>query len=284
MAFETLSPRLLKVATKTLAHCRENFGRNGYRYEEEIAASIAWRPTFFFRPNGLNMIAVEVADKLYPEILKQAAHDIGHFDTPITVYQACPLDVFQADSKQHKINLLRDHGFGIFTVDDDGRATRQYSGIPLAQNLSLLELEARIADLTPTLRAQFRGAHDTYHTNVVQGLQQASQIVEGLIRGIADQAFRAGLIAAVRRTDALAGVIDRLWDCPQFRAYRGELGTTRGFVRNYRNAASHPADTPRQAVEKIRRCRAAFLESMSIATDLRDVCRALGYQARTFVV
>ncbi len=159
MPFDTLNPRLRNVAIKALAYCKTKYGGNGLKTEEEIATAIAWRPTFYFKPTRFLIVAVEVEDNLYPEALKIAAHDIGHFDSPISVFQACSLEAYQNDRHQAKVNLLRKHGFGILTVDDDGMATIQHQCIPLAQNISSEELETQMRELTPKLKVSFRNAH-----------------------------------------------------------------------------------------------------------------------------
>src|ERR1035437_4302240 len=108
MAFETLSDRLRLVADASLTLCRNNFGANGLRREVEIDTTIGWKPTFYMRPNRALLVAVEVNDLLFPQILKIAAHDIEHYDYPIAVYQACSLDVYQDDRGLKRVNDLRE--------------------------------------------------------------------------------------------------------------------------------------------------------------------------------
>jgi len=86
MPFETMSPRLQEIAARALTHSRVRYGANGLKIEEGIDKSISWRPSFFLKPAKFRIIAVEVDDNLYPEVLKIAAHDLGHFDFPISVY------------------------------------------------------------------------------------------------------------------------------------------------------------------------------------------------------
>src|SRR6266478_1655951 len=155
MAFDTFDPRLKPIAEKALAFCKNRYGGNGLKVEQGIDANIAWRPTFFLRPQRFLILAVEVDDNLYPEALKGAAYDIGHFDSPIAVFQACTLGAYQSDPKQTKINLLRGHGFGIITVDDEGVATIQHTCVPLAQHISGPELDSELSGLNPVLKVKF---------------------------------------------------------------------------------------------------------------------------------
>jgi hypothetical protein len=251
--------------------------------EEEIDVSIKWRPTFYLKQNAVSIIAVEVAENLFPEILKIAADDIRHFDAPITVYQACPLDVYQNDPDQAKINLLRERGIGIMTVDDEGRVTTQHAGIPLAQNISAKQLEAELLELSKPFKVEFRAAHTTYRTNVIAGLQQASQVVEGIVKSFAEQAVKRNFLTPFRPNLDLADVIDLLYDCPQLKNHRAAFGAARGFVKNYRNAASHPASSAKKAAERIRKCRAAFLEAISVTNNLLKASKHLRFRVKTFV-
>lgn len=83
MAFDTLSDRLKLVATQSLQLCRNTWGSNGLRKEEEIGGTIGWTPTFYLKPNRVLIIAVEVSDVLFPELLKGAAHDLLPLNAPV---------------------------------------------------------------------------------------------------------------------------------------------------------------------------------------------------------
>ena len=282
MPFDTFTPRLKNVATKALAYCRKQYGSNGLKIEVEIAPSISWRPTFFLKPTNFLTIAVEVEDNLYPEALKGGAHDIGHCDFPIAVYQACSLDVFQKDPNQAKVNLLRNHGFGIITVADDGTVTTQYSTIPLVQHISPDVFDTELAGLNTALKPKFRAAYTTYLTNEGQGLQQTGQIVEGLILAIATQAARAGLVATGVPKSSQAKMIDALYACKTFEDHRAALGAARGFVKEFRNTASHAPKNAKQAADKIRKCRIGFLDAIAVSTKLRNVMQAVGYKVKLY--
>lgn len=282
MPFDTLTLRLKHVATKALAHCRKQYGGNSLKSEVEITPSISWRPTFFLKPTNFLILAVEVEDNLYPEALKGAAHDIGHYDFPIAVYQACSLDVFQNDPGHKRVNLLRDQGFGIITVADDGTVTIQHSTIPLAQHISTETLDKELASLNPALKVRLRAAHTTYLTHEGQGLQQAGQIVEGLILSIATQAAQSGLVAVAVPKATQADMIDALYECKRFKDHRAALGAARDFVKDFRNTASHAPKSAKQAAEKIRKCRAGFLDAIAVSKKLRGVMQALGYKIKLY--
>jgi hypothetical protein len=280
MPFDNLTDRLKLVADSSLVLCRKNWGATGLKKEEPINSKIGWRPTFFVKPNPALIVAVEVDDAIFPDALKGAAHDIGKFDFPISVYQACSLDVYQRDPKMSRVNLLRENGFGLITVDEDGAAVIRDYAQPLAQYISQERLEIELKSLTPSLKVRFKTAHATYQTSVGQGLQEAGQIIEGLVRGLASQAQAANIVSAGTTGKATADMIDRLYATKDFERHRAVLGGTRSFVKNYRNIASHPPQNPKQAAEKIRKCKEGFLFAVQLSVQLRQTIADMGYQVR----
>jgi hypothetical protein len=227
------------------------------------------------RPTRALLVAVEVNDLLFPQVLKIAAHDIEHYDYPVAVYQACSLDVYQNDRGLKRVNDLREHGFGIITVDDAGGAQIHVRAGPLGQFIPVGKLDLEMRTLPPTLKVRIRNAHATYETDIGQGLQAAGQIIEALIRCICRQAEAANLVAQNTSNRDAAIVIDALWDAQPFHRHRAALGAARSFVRTYRNTASHPARTPQESAEKIRICKAGFFEALRVARELRAVIQAL---------
>lgn len=283
MAFDALDPRMKKIAECALAHCKQKFGNNGVRLDEAIDDSIAWRPTFQCKPTVSSMVAVEVIDNLYPEVLKGAAHDISYFDVPIAVYQVCSLDAYQKDTKQVKVNLLRQHGFGIITVDDDGLTTVQHPAVPLAQHIPDKLCESDIKPLTSKLKVCFRNAHSTYRTNIGQGLQQAGQIVEAMVVSLGKQAAKQGHITPAQAKGKVSDVIDHLYESKSLKNHRAALGAARAFMKEYRNTVSHPSKTAKQAAMKMRKCRDGFREAIQTADKLHDAAQKMGYRISVII-
>lgn len=280
MSIDTLSARLQTIANKAIAHCKVQYGKNGFKLDEGIDSSIGWRPTFYLKPAKFRIVAFEVEDNLFPEVLKGAALEIIHYDFPISVYQVCSLEAYQTDPKHAKVNLLRKHGFGLITVDEDDHVTVQTTCIPLMQHISPDQFEKEISELNQVLKVSFRAAYETYRTNEGQGLQQAGQIVEGLILSIADQSIKKKIFTRGLLTDPLADIIDELYR--HFKSHRAALGDARAFVKEFRNTASHAPKTAKQAADKIRKCKTGFLDAISVCRKLRETTRALGYQARIY--
>lgn len=280
MPFDTLDERLRHVATHSLAFCKNQWGSKGLGVEKAIDTDISWRPSFHLKQHQSLIVAVEVGDVLYPELLKGAAHDIGKYNCPIAVYQACSLDVFQKDPKLARVKLLRANGIGVITVDENGDALIQAPAGPLAQNISPTDFEDELAKLTKQLKVRFRTAYSTYQTNVGQGLQECGQLIEEIVISIAKQAVNGGVVpAGILRRDA-ALMIDTLYSTNFFKDYRAALGAARSFIKEYRNVVSHPSKTPKEMAAKLRKCRSGFLEGLRIGRELRSVITSVGYKVR----
>ena len=283
MPFETLNERLRLVAVRSLAFCKERYGGNGVKVDEGIHDSIMWRPSFFLRVGKFKLIAVEVEDNLYPGSLKGAAHEISHFNFPIAVYQACTLEAYLNDPKHKSINLLKSHGFGILTVDEDGNTIVQHACVPLAQHISPEAFDRSISALNPQIKVAFRSAYAVYQTNETQGLQEAGQIVEGILTAIADQAVKKGDLPGADARRALANRIDDMYSAQALAGHRAALGGARDFVQEFRNIASHPAKSGEKAAEKIRKCRSGFLDAISIAAKLKTLAKAKSYPIKLHI-
>jgi hypothetical protein len=284
MPFDTFDPRLKTVAEKALAFFRDKYGNSGLKTETEIAPEIGWTPSFHLRPGSFRIVAVEVADNLYPQALKIAESDILHYDgPPISVYQVCSLQVYQGDKNQTNINLLRRRGFGIVTVDDNGTVKPQHKCIPLAQHISEEELHSALLGLSKAFRIMFEDAHSTYLANEGQGLQQVGQIVEAMISSIAKRAAKKNVITPAEANGNLADVIDALYGARAFKSHRAALGGARDFVKDFRNTASHPPKNAMQAAQKIKKCRTGFLDGVGIAKKLYDVAKRKHYKIQAHV-
>lgn len=148
----------------------------------------------------------------------------------------------------------------------------------LAQHISQEQLEGALKGLSPTMKVKFRSAHDAYAGNEGQGLQQAGQVVEAMVKSMGAQAERAGIISHAAATGHVADLIDALYATNEFKDHRAALGAARDFVKEFRNVASHPSNSARNLAEKIRKCKAGFLDAINVAIKLRIVAQKMGYR------
>jgi hypothetical protein len=85
-------------------------------------------------------------------------------------------------------------------------------------------------------------------------------------------------VAANTSSRSTAAIIDELYQTSAFQNHRAALGGARSFAKSYRNVASHPAKTAKEAADKVRKCRTGFLESLKVSGELRAAMQTLGYR------
>lgn len=273
-------PKPEEVEKAALTLCKKQYGSNCLKVGEQIHASISWRPSFHLH-KGPIIIAVEVGELVDPGIFKIAANDILHFNRPVAACLACSLQTFQSDTARPNVKELRRIGVGIITVDNDGEAEFQIPCVPLAQHISEELLSERVRELSLKLRIAFRGAHQTFSVNVGQGLQEAGQIVEAVVDAMAIGAVKDGKVKAAAVKGSAADTIDALWLA--LKDQRAVLGGTRLFLKKYRNMASHPAHSAKEAMKKINGCRDGFLEAIDLVKDLSVAMKTLAYRLRLHI-
>lgn len=279
MAFASLNPPLEDTAQKALAHCKARYGQKGLKFEAAIDGSIGWRPTFHLKISKFETFAVEVNDVIFPAVIKEAAHDIHHFAGLIRVSQVMPLDVFQSDKDQKKVNLLRAQGFGVMTVAGDGTVVMQCESAPLSQFITQAELDERIKDLPQALKVRERTAYATYLTNPTKGVQDAGEVIEGLVYSIARQSAAAASLSNKELKFSTANLIDTMVANDHFKDYKATLGGVRECLRTYRNPTSHSPKSSKEAAERVRYVREGFLNELRHAAALTQMARKLGLKA-----
>jgi hypothetical protein len=284
MAFSIISaPLAASVAQPVANFMTVRYGKAGFKVETGIRSELSWSPTIQVNRTKFELLAIEVSEDLYPMILKIVAHDISRDipDVPISVYVACPLTVYLADAKQITVRKLKDHGFGLITVDDTGHVTEQFSAIPLIHQISEVTLADNIKALPSGIRVKFKNAFDLYRTNSNQGLQDTGQLVEGLIYCMAKHSHKKGWIANPDRM-AAASMVDLLYAARELNNYRAALGAARNFLKSYRNMASHPPKSYKAAAEKIKLMRNGFIDSLNTTVALCGALKELQITIRLF--
>jgi hypothetical protein len=270
--FTTLNPTLEAIASQALAHCKGQYGSKGLRVEQGIDPSVAWRPTFYLNVNRFELLAVEVSDVVYPDVLKGAGQELLHHEGLIRVAQVAPLETFVSDKDQKLVQKLRDHGVGLFTVAPDGKVVRQFDCAPIIQFIPEAQIETQIKKLPLSLKVLVRAAYQTFRINPVQGVQEAGQIVEGLVNSMARQTATE---AKLKIRKGLADQIDEMYPNDYYKDQRAALGAARGNARYYRNPTSHAPKTAKAAAQRMRQSREGFLSAVKDTVLLAEAMRAL---------
>jgi hypothetical protein len=282
VAFSTLSPTLADAAQRALAYCKAQYGQKGLKLEEAIDVSIAWRPTFHLKINKFEIFAVEVNDVIFPDAIKGAAQDIRHYGGLIRVAQVIPLDVFQSDKDEKRVNPLRAQGFGVMTVAGNGAVVMQSDCAALSQFIPRPELDAGIKDLPTALKVRMRTAYATYMTNPPKGVQDAGEVIEGLVYSIGKQSAAAAGLTNAQLNGTAANLIDNMYNNNYFKAHRAALGGARECLKTYRNPTSHAPKSAKEAADRVKQVREGFVTELRHLSALVGMAHGLGLQARVY--
>jgi hypothetical protein len=59
-----------------------------------------------------------------------------------------------------------------------------------------------------------------------------------------------------------------------------EPGAAHTFVSQYRNVVSHPSRTPKEAINRIRKCRKGFLDAVNVVLQIQEILEAKEFHVR----
>lgn len=273
MSFDDLAD-LKPVADAALVYMKGIYGSNDVRISTEIDSTIPWRPTIQIRARH-SIVVAEVTDIAYPTVILRAVSDLKLYRTPISAAIICPLETYSAQKNQVDINAAKRDGIGIFTVDESGFVVLQKPFSALVQHISEQEIRSEMArlELMPRLQRSFLSAHSTYSTSLVPGLQEASQIIEAMIRLIAKKL----ITPSPSPTQALGTIVDQLQNINGLpAANRTCFRDARAYVDKYRNLSSHPSRSAKEAKDRMMICRTGFLASVHLSKCLLDIMRQNG--------
>ena len=250
---------------------------------QEIDKKINWRPTLFFSAHRFEIIALDVSPSILSPILKQIAYEVIQIHKPISIYCVCPEDSYLNKSNQKKIREARECGFGIISVDDEGNADKKLPCIPLIQQIPNNRFEDLTKSLPIGIKRQFHSAFETYRSNHKGGLTQATEIVEGLVQGLADSAVKKGLLPPIKSTASFNMIINSLFSAPALKQEEACKGAIHYFRQTYRNMSHHAPKSYKKAYERYSKSKTGFEFSISVASTVCDTSKKIGIKPKIIV-
>lgn len=262
---------LITAATEFFA---DQYEKPKLYVNEAINPGLGWAPTLHFHASNHLIVAAEVSATPYPAILKLRHAAMTLLREPVAVYCVCPEEEYLKKDNQSEIHDLRAHGYGLITVDDRVIATRRHACIPLIQFIPESDFKQEIEDLPRGWRLRARDSYDKYLVDAVSGVQDISEVLEGLVLSAAKGAAKKGWHKSF--SHSLATVLDELSDLQQCKPARAAIGGVRNFVKQYRNPASHYPRNRQQALQKYRDAPHAFRDGLKQIHSFREAMRNIG--------
>ena len=231
------------------------------KIEQQINRDLSWRPTLWFKAAGYTTVAVEVSPEIpYPIALKINTSGILHAEIPITVYAACPEEVFT--SGQREVKEMRSHGFGLITIDSGGAVVKQFGGQPLIQHIPEADFKREIKGLPQSIVRELRAAFEVYNSKPTAGLAQVGEIVEAATNCAIKAVARKGWSTEDEMGSTLANQLNKMLNLTQLDNAKAGIGRMRSFVNEYRNPSHHAPKRQRAAYNRLHECKHGFLEGI----------------------
>jgi hypothetical protein len=228
---------------------------------EPVDKGLAWTPSLSFAQNKHKLVIAEVSDKPYPKILQMRHAALLGLDMPIAVYSVCPERAYlkhQADAKE----LLRD-GYGLLTVDEPGAVTLRHLASPLIQLIPTFERDNVMKEIPKALRTRMAESFMKYESDPPSGNADIAEFMEALVLKAGRDAHKKGWIEKkFTHAGKPAETLKAMQEVPRFGTAAAPIGAVQSYISSYRNIAHHAPKNAKQAAQKYRDCRHAFLEGV----------------------
>jgi hypothetical protein len=279
MSWDTVDPndRTLGEPVKAFLHRRHG---KVIKINEEIESSLSWRPTLHFEAREYSIIAADVKMTPFPESLMLTKTKIANAHLPITIYSICSENAFLTKEGQKEASELKAHGLGLFTVDADGVATKQFGGIPIINHIPLAEFDACLVGIPKGIATRIKDAFDSYNNTPTDGVTAISDVLEGLVYDAIGRAIKKGWMTKKSEEKLLAAALDDMVKTTQFATSAAAIGGVRGFVKSYRNTANHNPRSRKAAYDKYVKCKQAFFAGMHAIDSFYRAMKDVGIKLK----
>ena len=241
--------------------------------DSPLSPNLLWTPALRFTLHGHINVFVEPSESdCFPKIIELKQAEVRSFPQPIAIYAVCPDDVISAAAERSKIRTLKSNGFGLITVDPEGRVTNLSSAIPLVQVIAKAEVDQQIGSLPNSIKQRVSEAFEHYRNAPINGIKHISELVEGLVKQAGADASRRKNVR-IGANLSIAKILDIMHQEPTLNSVRAEIGGVRGYVQAYRNPSHHWPKNKAEAYTKYADCRHGFLDGIRKIVSFREAMK-----------
>lgn len=275
MSWDTVDPNDRTLGMPVKAILQKRHGK-AIKINEQIESSLSWRPTLHFEASEFSLIAADVKVTPFPESLMLTKTKIANAHLPITIYSICSEEAYLTKNGQKEACELKAHGLGLFTVDADGIATKQFSGIPIINHIPLAEFDSYLVGIPKGIASRIKDAFDSYNNTPTVGVTAISDVLEGLVYDAIKCAIKKGWMTKASTGKLLAAALDDMAKTPQLTHSAAAIGGVRGFVKSYRNTANHNPRSRKAAYDKYVKCKQAFFAGIQAIDSFYTAMKNVG--------
>jgi hypothetical protein len=279
MSWDTVDPNARSLGEPVMNELYKLHNKAA-KINKEIERSIGWRPTLHLEESEFSIIAADVRSSPFPEALQLIRSKIANAHLPITIYAICSETSFSSQNGQKEARELKAHGLGLYTVNENGEANRQFAGIPIINHISYAEFEMNLQQVPKKNAARIRVAFQSYNHKPTSGVLEICDMVERFILDAAKIAIKKGWINQSLSRATVAKILDEMSTAPQFQNYKAEIGGARSFIKYVRNTASHSPKDRKQAYLKYAKCRDGFFDGIKVIDRFYIAMKNLGIKIK----
>lgn len=243
----------------------------------ELDKNLEWTPALRFQIHEHINVFVEPSEAgPYPKILEVKQLNVLHFPQPISIYAVCPEELILKPDKRREAKILRERGFGLLTVDEDGSVHREFSASPLVQVIPKAEYKEEISGLPKKIRQRLGEAYEDYCGKPVNGVKSITEIIEGFVARAAKDAVKKTWLSNGDIKTTTANLLELLDSIPQCRNGTAAIGGVKSHYKEYRHLNHHWPSDKKRAYKKYSACKKAFIEGIGHIRTFREAMRNAG--------
>lgn len=285
LRFQALSEALVPIALASRRYFMDTEGARRFRAEAEVRPTLAYRPTLLGDCQDYSLLAVEVNDGFYTNVLDAFVLECLGEGLPIRLFVAAPAGG-PAAQKLDLMRRARRRGIGVLEVDDSN-----VTAILPALSLSLIGVRRIDKKHFPKrFHSRLNQAEDTFRNgDPVKGCGRIYDTIERVSRSVAleietVQMWRAKVARPKKKsswftTGPWANVLGYVDDYADFTALRKTTfaidkalwGRVRGLTP-HRNESGHEPATRAELQDRDRQLRTRFEHAVDTLAELLKAC------------
>lgn len=266
---------LLVEAAKT--HFKEIY-QDPPIHANEALPDLAWSPSLSVQPNKYSLIIVEASESVYPAMFNLRRTRLEKYPVPVSVYSICTEEEFLR--AQGTFKDLVEAGYGLITLDVDGKTHTRAEGVPIQQIIYREQFNDEIKALPKGVRGRLAESFRRYTHNPPSGVSDITEVMEGIIVKAGAAAKSKGWLTAAEAKADVAVLLKTMQSKPQFAGAAAAIGAAQGYVSQWRNLSHHFPKNANAAAKKYKDCKHAFIEGLKQINNFRTDMSKIGLSYR----
>lgn len=246
------------------------------KVSEPICDELSWAPAIQLKEHRHKMVVAEMSQTPYPEVFDLKYADILDVPIPIEIYCVCPDNVYHDKANQKEIKRLKNHGFGLVTVDENGVADLKYSGVPLVHHIRNSEFLDDIKGIPKKIKGRLKDIYAKYLNDSCSSIKEFRELFEEMVKSAVKSTVALGHLKPSVLKKSLANMLDEMTKIPYLKDYIGAISGVRGYISDFGNTSSHSPRSSAEAHTKFKECKQAFITGLRNTRNFSNAMKTRG--------